>query len=54
MKNLPKYIFLQIGEDCECEDFDEVRRLAEITWNEEAINDNDIKYKLVETKNETT
>ncbi len=50
MKNLPKFIYLQIGEDCDCDDFNEVCGVEEITWTEEAINDNDIKYKLVEEK----
>ena len=40
MKNIPKYIFLQIGEDCtgcDCEDFNDIRALAEISWNDERI-----------------
>lgn len=50
MKNLPKFIYLQVGEDCECDDFDEIRAIEEVTWNDERLNDNDIKFKLVEVR----
>ena len=50
MKNLPKYIFLQIGEDCDCQDWNIIYPREEITWCVDKINDNDIKFKLVEEK----
>lgn len=50
MKNIPKIIYLQIGDDCESDDFNELRCLPgeqnEITWCEDRINDTDIKYIL--------
>lgn len=43
MKNMPKEIYLQIGEDCFDEDFN---KLAEVTWADNKINKNDIRYIL--------
>ena len=49
MKNIPKKIYLQIGEaDKDC-DFND---LHGITWCDERINDNDIEYVFVEDLNE--
>lgn len=50
MKNVPKKIYLQIGDDCDCDDFAEmvIEHGEDITWCEDKINDNDIKYKLIE------
>jgi len=53
MKNIPKYIFLQIGEDCERDDFNDIRAKEEVTWNDERLNDNDIKFELVEATDES-
>lgn len=47
MKNIPKKIYLQIGEDCDAEDFE---KLVGVSWSEDRINNNDIEYKLVEIK----
>lgn len=47
IKNLPKKIYLQIG-DIDANngvDFDE---LTGVTWCADKINDNDIEYQLVE------
>jgi hypothetical protein len=41
MKNVPEQIYLQIGEECDSEDFNE---LHEVTWSADRINDNDILY----------
>jgi len=41
MKNIPKEIYLQIGEDCDGDDFNE---LAEVSWCQDKINNNDIRY----------
>ena len=41
MKNLPKKIYLQIGEDCIDKDFN---NLVEVTWCANRINKNDIVY----------
>jgi len=49
MKNIPKKIYLQIGEnadvtiDKEINDFNELYQGA-ISWADEKINDNDIEY----------
>jgi hypothetical protein len=42
--NLPKEIYLQIGEDCDCEELDFSSN--EITWCVDKINNNDIRYVL--------
>lgn len=44
MKNLPKKIYLQIGEDTP-KDFD-FNNLGGVSWCDERINDNDIEYVL--------
>jgi hypothetical protein len=45
MKNIPKKIYLQIGDADEVtNDFDELYK-GEITWADERINENDIEYK---------
>jgi len=50
IKNAPKVIYLQIGGDWDSEDFYEClhRDTGEtgITWGEDKINDNDIRYVL--------
>ena len=49
-KNIPKVIYLQIGKDWDSENFYESlhRDTGEtgITWCEDKINDNDIRYIL--------
>ncbi len=45
MKNIPKKIYLQIGEDCDAEDFAKIRH-NELTWCEDRICNNDIEYTL--------
>jgi hypothetical protein len=47
MKNIPKKIYLQIGEDCDCEDWNDVYPSHEVTWCGDKINDNDIEYGLL-------
>ena len=47
MKNVPKKIYLQIGEDADLEeDFNELSN-EDITWCKDKINDNDIEYVRV-------
>jgi len=43
MKNIPKKIYLQIG-DCDCEDWNDVYPLNGITWCIDKISDNDIEF----------
>jgi hypothetical protein len=45
MKNIPKTIYLQIGDNIQAEDFRELSPDA-ITWSTEKINHNDIRYKI--------
>lgn len=45
MKNIPKKIYLQIGEDNGI--IDDFNKLSEVTWCEDKINDNDLEYILV-------
>ena len=52
-KNIPKEIYLQISDDCDTDDFLEETKIAGdvggdvgITWCEDKINDNDIRYVL--------
>ena len=53
IKNLPKIIYFQIGEDCGAEDFKEIRAAkGEITWCEDKINENDIAYQLINHESE--
>ncbi len=47
IKNVPEYIYLQIGEDCDCVDFKEIEQTHEVSWCEDKINNNDIVYKRV-------
>lgn len=47
MKNVPKTIYLQIGDDCDADDFND---LNEVTWSKDPIYDNDITYRLVENE----
>ena len=47
VKNIPKNIYLQIGEEFEMddvEDFNNIQNNFEITWCRDKINDNDIEY----------
>lgn len=46
IKNLPEKIYLQIGEDCDCDNWDEMYPTHEVTWCADKINDNDIVYIL--------
>ena len=46
MKNIPKAIYLQIGEDCDAKDFTEVLFDNNITWASNKINENDIRYVI--------
>lgn len=44
MKNIPKTIFLQVGETDKDTDF---KNLADdVTWNYERVDDTDIEYEL--------
>ncbi len=44
MKNLPKFIYLQVDADGETpEDFND---LSEVSWCAQRIHENDIKYRL--------
>jgi len=43
MKNIPEKIYLQIGDDCDSEDFNE---LSEVSWNKDKIYENDIEFTL--------
>lgn len=46
IKNLPKTIYLQIGEDCDHDDWNKIYPSHEVTWCEDKINNNDIVYRL--------
>lgn len=46
IKNLPKRIYLQIGEDCECNDWNDIYPTQEVSWCADKINNNDIVYNL--------
>jgi len=43
IKNTPKKIYLQIGDDINIDDFD---KLSGVTWCEDNINKSDIEYVL--------
>jgi hypothetical protein len=45
MTNIPKTIYLQIGEECPMDDED-FNKLHGVTWCAERINENDIEYEL--------
>lgn len=46
-KNVPKTIYLQVGEDCDNkDDFRELVIQSDITWCQDKINKNDIRYVL--------
>ena len=51
-KNIPKEIYLQISDDCDTDDFLKETKIVGdegevgITWCEDKINDNDIRYVL--------
>lgn len=48
MKNTPKKIYLQIGDNCpKNEDFN---TLNEVTWCADPVNENDIEYELKKTE----
>lgn len=49
MKNIPKKIYLQIG-DCDCEDWNEIYPSSEITWCVDNIFETDIEYIRIEKK----
>jgi len=46
MKNLPKKIYLQIGEG----NIGDFKELSEVTWCEDRINKSDIEYRLTTPK----
>ena len=46
IKNLPKTIYLQIGEDCDHDDWNKIYPSHEVTWCVDKINNNDIVYRL--------
>lgn len=46
IKNLPKTIYLQIGEDCDHDDWNKIYPSHEVSWCEDKINNNDIVYRL--------
>ena len=59
MKNQPTKIYLNVGADGECQDFEE---LVGVSWSDSRINDDDLEYisvssvlarieELIETKN---
>jgi len=51
MKNIPKIIYLQIGEVLEPDNFtDDFSELVGVSWCDERINENDLVYKLVEVE----
>ncbi len=41
MKNLPKVIYLQVGEDCDVDNFED---LHDVCWCESKIHSSDIRY----------
>jgi hypothetical protein len=41
MKNAPNHIYLNIGAEGECQDFEE---LVGVSWCEDRINDDDLEY----------
>ena len=44
MTNIPKTIYLQIGEECTTDDGEDFNKLYGVTWCAERINENDIEY----------
>lgn len=48
MQNIPKTIYLQIGEDCSTDDGEDFNTLYGVSWCSERINENDIEYVLKE------
>jgi hypothetical protein len=44
MTNIPKTIYLQIGEECPTDDGEDFNDLSEVSWCAERINENDIEY----------
>ncbi len=50
MKNIPDKIYLQVGADCDADDFNDVYPGEDITWCADQINDNDIEYERVKLK----
>ena len=44
MKNQPNRIYLNIGADGECQDFEE---LVEVSWCEDKVNDDDLEFVSV-------
>ena len=45
MINIPEKIYLQIGDECDSEDFNE---LSEVSWCKDKIYENDIEFVLKE------
>lgn len=41
MRNVPDAIYMQIGPDCDADDFND---LAEVTWSREPVFSNDIEF----------
>jgi len=48
MKNIPKKIYLQIGDDCP--DAVDFNQLIGVSWCSDRINENDIEFCLVTRK----
>jgi hypothetical protein len=46
MTNIPKTIYLQIGEDCPMDDGENFNDLSEVSWCRDKIFENDIEYVL--------
>jgi len=44
MKNIPKKIYIQVGEDNDSDDFDKIKLDCGVTWCWERINENDIVF----------
>lgn len=49
MRNVPKKIWLNVGEEADIADTDNFKELAEVTWSDCKINDGDIGYVRLAT-----
>lgn len=56
MKNIPKYIYLQVADDSVSKheldetDFEDLKHSGEVTWCWHRIHDNDLEFKLIKNK----
>jgi hypothetical protein len=48
MKNIPKEIYLQLGDDPDIND--DFKELREVTWCADRINKNDLKFVLADVR----